>query len=61
MIPGTEYVTSDYSVANNCKYYMDSRIPDLYGSLSTNLSYKGLDFSMLTTYSIGGSMFKIIY
>ena len=54
MIPGTEYVTSDYSVANNCKYYMDSRIPDLYGSLSTNLSYKGLDFSMLTTYSIGG-------
>jgi TonB-linked SusC/RagA family outer membrane protein len=61
MKPGTEYITSDYSVANNCKYYMDSRIPDLYGSLSTNLSYKGLDLSVLTTYSIGGKVYDGLY
>ena len=61
MKPGTEYITSDYSVANNCKYYMDSRIPDLYGSLSTNLSYKGIDLSVLTTYSIGGSIYEGLY
>ena len=61
MKPGTEYITSDYAVANNCKYYMDSRIPDLYGSIATNLSYKGIDLSVLTTYSIGGSVYEILY
>ena len=61
MIPGTEYITSDYAVANNCKYYMDSRIPDLYGSISTSLSYKGFDLSALTTYSIGGSVYDGLY
>lgn len=61
MIAGTEYITSDYSVANNCKYYMGSRIPDLYGSLSTNLSYKGIDLSVLTTYSIGGKVYESLY
>ena len=61
MKPGTEYITSDYSVANACKYYMGSRIPDLYGSLSTNLSYKGVDLSVLTTYSIGGKIYESLY
>ena len=61
MKPGTEYITSDYAVANNCKYYMDSRIPDLYGSIATNLSYKGIDLSVLTTYSIGGSVYESLY
>jgi hypothetical protein len=61
MKPGTEYITSDYSVANACKYYLGSRIPDLYGSLSTNLSYKGIDLSVLTTYSIGGEIYESLY
>ena len=61
MKPGTEYITSDYSVANACKYYLDSRIPDLYGSLATNLSYKGIDLSVLTTYSIGGHVYDGLY
>lgn len=60
-VPGSEYITSDYTVANNCKYYMDSRIPDLYGSIATNLSYKGFDLSMLTTYSIGGYVYDGLY
>ena len=57
MKPGTEYVTSDYALANTCKYYMGSRIPDLYGSISSNLSYRGFDLSLLTTYSIGGKIY----
>ena len=61
MIAGTERITSDYSEANNHKYYMGSRIPDLYGSLSTNLSWKGIDLSILTTYSIGGKVYDGLY
>ena len=61
MKPGTEYITSDYTVANNHKYYMGSRIPDLYGSISTNLRYKGIDLSVLTTYSIGGKVYDGLY
>ena len=61
MIPGTDYITSDYSTAVNCKYYLGSRIPDLYGSLSSNLSYKGVDLSVLTTYSIGGKIYDSAY
>jgi len=61
MIPGTEYITDSYSIATNCKYYQDSRIPDLFGSISTNLSWKGIDFSMLTTYSIGGKIYDSLY
>jgi hypothetical protein len=61
MIAGTEYVTSDYSDASNDKYYLGSRIPDLYGSLSTNFSWKDLDLSILTTYSIGGKIYESLY
>ncbi|MBQ9216052.1 MAG: TonB-dependent receptor [Prevotella sp.] len=61
MKPGTEYITSDYTEANNHKYFLGSRIPDFYGSLSTNLSYKGLDLSVLTTYSIGGKIYDSLY
>ena len=43
------------------KYYLGSRIPDLYGSLSTDFSWKGLDLSILTTYSIGGKIYDGLY
>ncbi len=56
-----DYITSDYSKANNSKYYLGSRIPNLYGSLGTDLSWKGLDFSILTTYSIGGKIYDSLY
>lgn len=61
MIAGSEYITSDRSKALSSKYYLGSRIPDLYGSLSTNLSYKGFDLSVLTTYSIGGKIYDGLY
>ena len=61
MIPGTEYITSSTSEANASKYYLGSRIPDLYGSISSNLSYKGIDLAILTTYSIGGKVYDSNY
>lgn len=56
-----ERISSDYSKAANSKYYLGSRIPDLYGSIGTNFSWKGLDLTVLTTYSIGGKVFDYLY
>ena len=56
-----ERISSDYAKAANSKYYLGSRIPDLYGSLSTDFSWKGLDLSILTTYSIGGKIYDSLY
>ena len=61
MVEGSEYVTKDKAVASASKYYLGSRIPDLYGSISTNLSYKGFDLSVMTTYSIGGKIYDGLY
>ena len=56
-----EHISSDYQKASNSKYYLGSRIPDLYGSLGTNLSWKGIELSVLTTYSIGGKIYDSLY
>ncbi len=56
-----EHITSNYSDASACRYEMGSRIPDLYGSISSDLSYKGLSLSILTTYSIGGKVLDGLY
>ena len=61
MVPGSEYITDDRSEAANCKYYLGSREPDLYGSLGTDFSWKGLTLSVLTTYSLGGKVYDSIY
>ena len=56
-----EYISSDYNKASNSKYYLGSRIPTLYGSVSTDLSWKGFDLNVLTTYSIGGKIYDGLY
>ena len=56
-----ERISSDYTKAANSKYYLGSRIPDLYGSLGTDFSWKGLDIAILTTYSIGGKIYDGLY
>ena len=56
-----ERITSNYSQASASRYEMGSRIPDLYGSISTDLNYKGLSLSILTTYSIGGKVLDGLY
>lgn len=52
-----ERISDDYSKAAQSKYYLGSRIPKLYGSIGTDLSWKGIDFSILGTYSIGGKVY----
>ena len=51
-----ERISASYSEAGACRYEMGSRIPNLYGSISTDLSWKGFNLSVLTTYSIGGKI-----
>ena len=60
--PGGEYITSDYTKAVNSKYFVGKRTPDLYGSISTELNlFKCIDFSVMTTYSIGGKIYDSLY
>ena len=56
-----EYITSNTAKASGSRYYCGSRIPDLFGSIGTNFRWKGLDVSILTTYSIGGKVNESIY
>lgn len=56
-----EYITSNTTLASSSRYLLGSRIPDLFGSIGTNFRWNGLDFSILTTYSIGGKVDEAIY
>ena len=61
MIEGSEYITSKVEEATNSKYYLGSRIPDLYGSIGSSLTYKDFDLYVLTVYSIGGKVYDNLY
>ena len=57
-----EYITDDASMATLSKYYHGSREPKLFGSIGSNfVLYKNIDFSFLTTYSIGGYVYDGLY
>ena len=57
-----EYITSSYADANAHKYLSGHRTPDLYGSISTDLTlFNCVDLSILTTYSIGGKIYDSMY
>jgi TonB-linked SusC/RagA family outer membrane protein len=43
------------------KDWSGSAIPDVYGSLSTSVSYKRFDFNVLCTYSLGGKTIDYSY
>jgi hypothetical protein len=43
------------------KYYSGTAIPDFTGSLNSNFSYKGFNFSFLFTYGVGGKMLNYTY
>ncbi|MBW6537334.1 MAG: SusC/RagA family TonB-linked outer membrane protein, partial [Mariniphaga sp.] len=55
------YLSTDPNKATASKEIMGSRIPDLHGSISNEMSYKGFDLSVLTTYSIGGYVLDGVY
>lgn len=58
---GNEYKTDDNDEANANKFYQGSRIPKLYGGIGTDLTWKGLSLSILTTYSLGGKVYDGVY
>lgn len=56
-----EHITNSYNEAAANKEIQGDRIPDFYGSISNNLSYKGFDLSILLTYSVGGYVLDGVY
>ena len=60
-IEGSEYVTNNPTVASGSKWMCGNRIPDVYGSLSTSARFRGLDFSLMLTYSLGGKIYDGTY
>lgn len=58
---GEKYKSDDYAKAATCKEYLGSRIPDLYGSINTDVTWKNLTLSMLATYSMGGKIYDSNY
>ncbi|WP_300878792.1 SusC/RagA family TonB-linked outer membrane protein, partial [uncultured Duncaniella sp.] len=57
-ITGREAV-SDYSAAT--KYYIGTAIPDFIGGITTNFTWKGIDFSVAMNYQIGGDIYDGMY
>jgi len=51
------YVSSDRAKAASSRVIAGSRIPKIMGSLTTSLQFKNFDFSLMTTYSIGGKIY----
>ncbi len=50
------YITDSQSKALQCRDIRGNRMPDLYGSWSNEVQIGNFDFSLMTTYSIGGKM-----
>ena len=57
----TDVVTTESY--NDATYYIleDSAIPDVYGGISSNLFYKGFDFSFKLAFQLGGKTYDEIY
>src|SRR5690606_20300866 len=54
------YISNDMGKAAASRVMLGNRIPKLYGSLSTSVTYKNFDFSAMTTYSIGGKIYDVV-
>ena len=49
-------------LANNARYhYAGSAIPDVYGSISNSITYKGFNFSFMISYQVGGKIYDGAY
>src|SRR5690606_22862661 len=53
-------IPTDKSKAAASRVILGSRIPDVNGSISTSVNYKGFDFSAMGTYSIGGKIYDYV-
>ncbi len=61
MIPGSEYITNSTTEASSSKYLLGSRIPKIYGSLSSTLRWRGFDMNFLLGWSLGGKIHDTRY
>ena len=58
-IIGSDTLTTDI---NNAKYkYAGTAIPDLFGSITSSLRYKGFELSFMLTYQLGGLVLDYNY
>ena len=55
------YITTNETYAQASRYVAGSKLPKLFGSISTQVKYKGFDLSIATNYSIGGKMIDGVY
>ncbi|MGM9737648.1 MAG: SusC/RagA family TonB-linked outer membrane protein [Candidatus Cryptobacteroides sp.] len=60
-IEGSDFVTSNKTLASNSYYYAGSREPDLQGSFGSDFRLGSFDLSFLTTFSIGGVTYDSLY
>ncbi len=58
IVTGRE-TTDIYS--ESTRYYVGTSLPDLYGGITNNISYKGFDLSVFLFYSIGGKIIDYDY
>lgn len=59
---GTREKDSIYAnVSLSGRTYLGSAIPDLFGSIQNEFTYKGFDLSFLLTYGIGGKYYDGVY
>ena len=59
--PGEKYISDDYQKASSCRRVVGSRMPKLYGSWSNDIRWGNFDFTLMTTYSIGGLINDGVY
>lgn len=55
----TRVTTTDYNAAD--RYYQGSALPDVYGGLSTSLTWKGFDLAVQTAFQLGGTGYDSNY
>ena len=60
-LPGEKHITDSYQTASKYNRVCGSRMPDLYGSWSNEVQIGNFDFSLMTTYSIGGKINDGVY
>ncbi|MCC8145397.1 MAG: TonB-dependent receptor [Bacteroidales bacterium] len=58
---GEMAITDSYTIGTANRFIQGSRIPDFYGSLTNNFTIGDFDVSLLTTFSIGGKEYDVVY
>ena len=60
-VEGSDFITSNKTLATNSRYYLGSREPAIQGSFASDFRFGPVDFSFLTTFSVGGVTYDGLY